>query len=105
VIGTKPAARPHRRALALVGVGVLCLVAALAIAAVPALAARPHIVKPRPDSLVVGPHGKLHVEVKSPGKRKHSRPRAEIDGSRVAAHFSRSGKTWSAVLSAAGLSA
>jgi hypothetical protein len=101
VIGTPPAIRP-RRPLALVAAAALCLVAVLALTAAPALAARPRIVKPQPDALVVKPHGTLKVRVATT-KGKGGRPRAEIDGQPVATRFQRAGKDWGATLSVAHL--
>jgi hypothetical protein len=95
VIATPPS-RPNRRALPLLGLTALCLVAALALLAAPALAAGPRIVKPRPDALVVQPHGRLHVKVAAKGTG--TRPRAEIDGQAVGTHFRRAGKAWTAAL-------
>jgi hypothetical protein len=96
VTGTPPATGPQRRALALIAVAALCFAAVLALRVAPALAARPQIVKPRADALVVKPQGRLQVEVAAKGKG--SRPRAEIDGRQVAAHFRRAGKAWTAAL-------
>lgn len=91
-----PPSRPHRRPLPLLGLTALCPVATLALLAAPALAAGPRIVKPRPDALVVQPHGKLHVKVAVKGKG--GRPRAEIDGQKVGTDFRRDGKAWTATV-------
>jgi hypothetical protein len=101
VTGTPPAARPHRRVFALLGLTTLALLAVIGLAASPALAAAPRIVKPRRDALVVQPHGKLAVKVA--GRGKGSRPRVKIDGQDVAAHFRRAGKAWTATLPIAAL--